>query len=313
LLDSMPVNVYLYLYFRFVSSFGEPLGGGQLYSLGRYYICQFLFVVLSNSVAFFRLMQVVLSYILSHGKIKKGIRLMARRRRQNDDPIAQLIGGLGVLLSMWMGFKFNSITIAGITLAFVLAITVGIAFVINSAKEERLRKSGIRDIDQMDGFQFERYLALLFRSQGYKTTVTSKTGDYGADLILEKNGQKIAVQAKRYSKNVGIEAVQQVYASLAHYGASTAWVVTNRDFTEAAYKLAASNGVRLINREALIDMILRLNPNAIPKPKQVIAQMPQKMLVCEKCGSTMVLRKGPNGQFYGCSAYPKCRHTKAAI
>lgn len=119
------------------------------------------------------------------------------------------------------------------------------------------------------------------------------------------------MQAKRYSKNVGIEAVQQIVGALKHYGASVAWVVTNRDFTEAAYKLAASNGVKLINREALIEMILQMNPAAKPDPKKVIAQFQPKVQKCEKCGSQMVLRKGTKGEFYGCSSYPKCRNTKA--
>src|SRR5512139_998097 len=33
-------------------------------------------------------------------------------------------------------------------------------------------------------------------------------------------------------------------------------------------------------------------------------------MVCEKCGSEMVLRNGKYGQFWGCSGYPKCRNTK---
>lgn len=31
---------------------------------------------------------------------------------------------------------------------------------------------------------------------------------------------------------------------------------------------------------------------------------------CEKCGGSMILRKGKYGQFYGCSSFPKCRNTK---
>ncbi|WP_346774043.1 topoisomerase DNA-binding C4 zinc finger domain-containing protein [Brevibacillus sp. SYP-B805] len=58
-------------------------------------------------------------------------------------------------------------------------------------------------------------------------------------------------------------------------------------------------------------MILQMNPAAKPNPKQVIEQMPQKQLICDRCGNQMVLRKGPRGEFYGCSAYPKCRNTKA--
>ena len=33
------------------------------------------------------------------------------------------------------------------------------------------------------------------------------------------------------------------------------------------------------------------------------------MLMCE-CGGIMMLRNGAKGQFYGCSAYPKCCNTK---
>ncbi len=33
--------------------------------------------------------------------------------------------------------------------------------------------------------------------------------------------------------------------------------------------------------------------------------------VCPKCGKALVRRTGRNGPFYGCSGYPKCRHTKA--
>ena len=33
--------------------------------------------------------------------------------------------------------------------------------------------------------------------------------------------------------------------------------------------------------------------------------------LCQWCGSKLVLRKGKNGEFYGCSNYPKCRYTKA--
>ncbi|MCH7925915.1 MAG: topoisomerase DNA-binding C4 zinc finger domain-containing protein [Planctomycetes bacterium] len=30
---------------------------------------------------------------------------------------------------------------------------------------------------------------------------------------------------------------------------------------------------------------------------------------CDECGETMVIRTGRNGQFLGCSKYPKCRHS----
>ncbi|POR28629.1 restriction endonuclease [Paenibacillus polymyxa] len=129
---------------------------------------------------------------------------------------------------------------------------------IQRKRTKRLKRSGITQIDKMDGVQFEHYLGHLFRFQGYKAEVTQATGDFGADLIVLKEGKRIVVQAKRYSKNVGLKAVQEVQSARAHYRANSAWVVTNSNFTQQAYELAKSNGVRLINRDELIEMLLQM-------------------------------------------------------
>ncbi|MFB5268105.1 restriction endonuclease [Paenibacillus enshidis] len=129
--------------------------------------------------------------------------------------------------------------------------------------------------------------------------------------MLEKAGKKIVVQAKRYSKSVGIEAVQQAHSSQNYYGASEAWVLSNRNYTEAARNLAKSNSVRLIGRDELVEMILKMNPGAVPSPKKIIQENPTQAQACSRCGSPMVLRKGSKGEFYGCSAFPKCRNIKA--
>lgn len=34
---------------------------------------------------------------------------------------------------------------------------------------------------------------------------------------------------------------------------------------------------------------------------------------CDECGSPMVLRKGKNGEFYGCASFPTCRNTRAKV
>lgn len=38
----------------------------------------------------------------------------------------------------------------------------------------------------------------------------------------------------------------------------------------------------------------------------------QKVRTCPKCGKPMAERKGRNGPFMGCTAYPECRHTGPA-
>jgi restriction system protein len=113
----------------------------------------------------------------------------------------------------------------------------------------------IEEIDKMDGFEFEHFLKPIFERQGYVTTVTQGSGDYGADLILSKGHKKYVVQAKRYSSNIGVGAVQQVVGAIRYYRASGAIVVTNQYFTPAAIELAKVNKVRLIDRDKLAEMV----------------------------------------------------------
>lgn len=113
----------------------------------------------------------------------------------------------------------------------------------------------IREVDRMDGLQFEHFLKPVFERQGYLAQVTQGSGDYGADLILRKGGKKYVVQAKRYSGNIGVSAVQQVVAAVSYYNAHGAIVVTNQFFTPNAVELAKVNGVRLIDRKELSNMI----------------------------------------------------------
>ncbi|MEQ2529184.1 restriction endonuclease [Bacillaceae bacterium CLA-AA-H227] len=185
--------------------------------------------------------------------------------------------------------------------------------ILDYQKSKKLLQSGIGDIDTMDGFQFEHYLVELFKKYNYKAIRTPDSGDYGADLILKKDTQKIVVQAKRYSKNVGIKAVQEVLGAKSFYKADEAWVVANNNYTKAAKKLADESSVRLIARDELISLLLRLQNNNRPNPKEIKATVEVKeKKTCPACGSEMVLRNSKHGVFYGCTSFPKCTHINPA-
>lgn len=135
--------------------------------------------------------------------------------------------------------------------SIVLTILLGIIWLI-----WRVRLSTIDRIDRMDGREFELFLEEVFTALGYRVTVTPASRDFGADLLLETaDGWAIAVQAKRYEKAVGLEAVQQVAASVPYYGANEGWVVTNSSYTDSAYELAEPNQVRLIARPELEQLL----------------------------------------------------------
>ncbi len=129
-----------------------------------------------------------------------------------------------------------------------------------------MKKSGIKDIDRMQGYQFKEYLKVLFKELGYRPIVTQKSGDYGADVVL-KGRNKIVIQAKRYGykHNVSMDAVREVLAAMFFYKADEAWVITNSFFTKQAKTLAKACGVKLLNRYELERFIVTINPTQQPK------------------------------------------------
>lgn len=65
----------------------------------------------------------------------------------------------------------------------------------------------------LNGYQFEREVAELYRKIGYQAEVTPKSGDGGVDIILKSADERIAVQCKHHKNKVGpndIRALQGV-------------------------------------------------------------------------------------------------------
>ena len=179
--------------------------------------------------------------------------IMARRKKK--DPLSELLGGLVLFILVVTYFMTKSIFaafIGGVLIFSVILIVIGY---MNATLRKKINRSGILEVDKMTGIQFEKFLMLRYRSMGYIVKETPISGDFGADLVLHRGSRKIVVQAKRYSKTVGLKAVQEVSSAKPHYKADDAWVVTNNYFTVAAKQLAATNDVKLINRDELIEIL----------------------------------------------------------
>lgn len=122
----------------------------------------------------------------------------------------------------------------------------------------KMLKSGNFDIDKMTGKEFEKFLLSFLQETDIKLKPQNLQETLGVDLdLINSQGKKIVVQAKRYKNNVGIKAVQEVASGKVHYQASEAWVITNSFFTKAAIELAKSNQVKLFNRDALIEWLFQ--------------------------------------------------------
>lgn len=112
----------------------------------------------------------------------------------------------------------------------------------------------VDDIDALSGVEFEEAVADLFRKTGYSVKLTPKTGDQGADLIVEKDGITTAIQTKRYTGNVGNKAIQEVVAAKKFYDCDETMVITTSTFTKGAIELAAKNNVTLVDGQEIKKM-----------------------------------------------------------
>lgn len=108
------------------------------------------------------------------------------------------------------------------------------------------------DVHKLSGADFERLMELYYIDQGYTVERVGGSGDSEVDLILRgKEGYKIAVQCKRWKRNVGNDIVLRVKAGKQVHGCYDAWIVTTSNFTKDARRDAERLNIQLINGLAL--------------------------------------------------------------
>lgn len=108
------------------------------------------------------------------------------------------------------------------------------------------------------GIEFEKKVANELSLLGWSVTLTKATGDFGVDIVAGKNELSVAIQVKSGITKTGVSAVQQAFAGAKHYGVDYAAVISNAEFTPAAFELAAKTSVYLFraNQIAEFDSIL---------------------------------------------------------
>jgi hypothetical protein len=165
----------------------------------------------------------------------------------------------------------------------------------------------------IDWFQFERIMALLYRKLGY--TVTRRGGanpDGGVDLVIEKDGQRIALQCKQWKTwNVGVKVIREFLGALTDTGFQKGMVLTLCGYTSEAREFAQRHGIEILDQADLAKLIRQVELYSDREAQEVLSDTRK---YCPKCESEMVLRTATKGigagrQFWGCSAYPKCRFT----
>lgn len=142
-------------------------------------------------------------------------------------------------------------TISTIQIVVVIIVAILFAIAVSVALCRRFRKNArAHALDNMEGLEFEYYCADLLAANGFiEVEVTKSSGDYGIDILAEKDGVTYAIQCKRYTGLVGVKAVQEAYAGRDFYDRMVGAVMTNQYFTKPAAEAARKLKILMWDRD----------------------------------------------------------------
>lgn len=169
-----------------------------------------------------------------------------------------------------------------------------------SSADEKLRSFSWRE--------FEVLVGQAFRERGYSVRQLGGNGpDGGVDLELRMGSDKYFVQCKHWKTlAVGVAPVRELFGVMSAEGAIGGFVVASGTFTVEAEKFAKGRSIELIKAGDLVQ--LQHEKSSVRTVDTNTAVNP----VCPRCNEIMVKRQAHKGMnagndFWGCSAYPRCR------
>src|SRR5436190_24069630 len=105
----------------------------------------------------------------------------------------------------------------------------------------------------MDGMEFERWVAELFRKAGFDVEFTPATGDHGVDLWASTVDGLVAVQCKRWDGAVGEPVLRDLFGAVVAANARSGCLVTTGAFTAQAHKFAEGKPIQLVGLDCLME------------------------------------------------------------
>jgi restriction system protein len=98
---------------------------------------------------------------------------------------------------------------------------------------------------------FEETVGSIFRDLGWNVMVTAYSGDDGIDAFLEKGGQTVGVQVKRYRSKIQVEQIRSLAGALLLNGLTKGIFVTTSSFQSGAQRTVD----RLVSKGYAIELM----------------------------------------------------------
>ncbi len=98
---------------------------------------------------------------------------------------------------------------------------------------------------------------------GYDAKKTKSSGDFGVDVIAERDNKRIVIQVKQHKNKITPREVQRTLGALHIYNADSAIFITTSDFTKSAREVENDAPIELWNKQILHQMVRRYFINGI--------------------------------------------------
>ena len=123
--------------------------------------------------------------------------------------------------------------------------------------------SGESNLATMDWESFEHLVREIFEqefvTEGGEVKVTQASRDGGVDAVAFDpdpiRGGKYVIQAKRFTRTVGVAAVRDLYGTVIHEGADRGILVTTSDYGADSVNFAKDKPLTLINGAQLLSLL----------------------------------------------------------
>jgi len=266
---------------------------------------------------------------------------MARKRKKSGwfELLVTLPWWMSIIisLSVYIGLKYvvPFITTDNFILQSILSVLPKLSTIIpvvllipapisafNAWQKRKLldKQKNIQSIRNLSWREFEELVAEAYRRQGYAVIENKVSGaDGGIDIRLKKDGHSHLVQCKNWkTSKVGVKVVREMYGVMTAEQSSSVIIVISGSFTKEAENFAVGKPIDLIDGSLLEKLIAqvqkgstKVSPTLTP-PFNSDTKLEKN---CPRCNEQLLLRtakkgKTTGGQFWGCSAYPKCSFTQ---
>ncbi|WLR98754.1 restriction endonuclease [Shinella sumterensis] len=138
------------------------------------------------------------------------------------------------------------------------------------AKEVIANIDTATNLAAMDWSDFEHLIRELFErefaSRDGEVKITQSSSDGGVDAVAFDpdpiTGGKIVIQAKRYTRTVGVSAVRDLFGTMQHEGASRGILISTADYGPDAHQFASGKPISLFSGSHLLHLLQKHGYNA---------------------------------------------------